>query len=136
MKNITPLPFCSSFLVFPSSVVPLIEFRNSNNAVMDHSSRHSPRKTRAPPLKIKRRPISPNDAQILLQDKKILFALACIRIFNALTIRTFFQPDEYYQSLEPAWKFVYGYGESWLDLQVLAKPEPCPPARLWCLGPK
>jgi hypothetical protein len=28
-----------------------------------------------------------------------------------LTIRTFFQPDEYYQSLEPAWKAVFGYGE-------------------------
>jgi hypothetical protein len=79
---------------------------------MDHPSRLSPRKTRAPPLKIKRRPTPPNDAQVLLQDKKILFALICIRIFNALTIRTFFQPDEYYQAIEPAWKFVYGYGET------------------------
>lgn len=39
-----------------------------------------------------------------------LIALIAIRIFNALTIKTFFQPDEYWQSLEPAHKLVFGYG--------------------------
>lgn len=39
-----------------------------------------------------------------------LFFLILIRIFNALTIKTFFQPDEYWQSLEPAHKMIYGYG--------------------------
>ncbi|SGZ52409.1 CIC11C00000002844 [Sungouiella intermedia] len=33
-----------------------------------------------------------------------------IRLFNAFTIRTFFQPDEYFQALEPAHKLVFGYG--------------------------
>jgi GPI mannosyltransferase 3 len=69
------------------------------------------RKGRAPPLRIKRRPTPPDDAQVILQDRRIFLGLFCIRIFNALTINTFFQPDEYYQSLEPAWKLVFGYGE-------------------------
>lgn len=33
-----------------------------------------------------------------------------VRLFNAFTIRTYFQPDEYFQALEPAHKLVYGYG--------------------------
>jgi GPI mannosyltransferase 3 len=38
----------------------------------------------------------------------ILLFLVAFRILNALTIRTFFQPDEYFQSLEPAWYMVFG----------------------------
>ncbi|KAF2745738.1 glycosyltransferase family 22 protein [Sporormia fimetaria CBS 119925] len=34
--------------------------------------------------------------------------LLALRIVNALTLRTFFQPDEYYQSLEPAWQLAFG----------------------------
>ena len=38
----------------------------------------------------------------------IFFALLALRIANALTLRTFFQPDEYYQALEPAWQIAFG----------------------------
>jgi GPI mannosyltransferase 3 len=38
----------------------------------------------------------------------IFLFLVAFRILNALTIRTFFQPDEYFQSLEPAWQIVFG----------------------------
>ena len=38
----------------------------------------------------------------------ILLFLIAFRILNALTIQTFFQPDEYFQSLEPAWQMIYG----------------------------
>ncbi|KAF2840612.1 glycosyltransferase family 22 protein [Patellaria atrata CBS 101060] len=38
----------------------------------------------------------------------VLFALIGFRIVNALTVRTFFQPDEYFQSLEPAWQMAFG----------------------------
>lgn len=38
----------------------------------------------------------------------ILLFLVAFRIFNALSIRTFFQPDEYFQSLEPAWQIAFG----------------------------
>lgn len=36
-----------------------------------------------------------------------LFLLA-FRILNALSIKTFFQPDEFFQSLEPAWEIAFG----------------------------
>lgn len=39
----------------------------------------------------------------------LLFAgLLVFRILNALSIKTFFQPDEYFQSLEPAWQLAFG----------------------------
>lgn len=41
-------------------------------------------------------------------SRDILLFLIAFRILNALSIRTFFQPDEYYQSLEPAWKIAFG----------------------------
>lgn len=31
-----------------------------------------------------------------------------IRLINAWWIATFFQPDEYFQSLEPAWRLAFG----------------------------
>ncbi|KAF2279667.1 uncharacterized protein EI97DRAFT_430697 [Westerdykella ornata] len=34
--------------------------------------------------------------------------LLALRIINALTLRTFFQPDEFFQSLEPAWQLAFG----------------------------
>jgi phosphatidylinositol glycan class B len=39
----------------------------------------------------------------------VVFALLlAFRIVNALTLRTFFQPDEFFQSLEPAWQLAFG----------------------------
>ncbi|THY67844.1 hypothetical protein D6C97_00578 [Aureobasidium pullulans] len=38
----------------------------------------------------------------------VLYLLIAFRICNALLIRTFFQPDEYFQSLEPAWDIAFG----------------------------
>ena len=40
--------------------------------------------------------------------RDILLFLIAFRIVNALSIRTFFQPDEYFQSLEPAWQVAFG----------------------------
>ncbi|KAM3543385.1 hypothetical protein ARSEF1564_003729 [Beauveria bassiana] len=38
-----------------------------------------------------------------------------VRLINALSIATFFQPDEYFQSLEPAWNLAFGSSSgSWL----------------------
>ncbi|KAM0715655.1 hypothetical protein Q7P37_009153 [Cladosporium fusiforme] len=40
---------------------------------------------------------------------RIVFGiLLALRITNALSIKTFFQPDEYFQSLEPAWRIAFG----------------------------
>jgi Alg9-like mannosyltransferase family len=39
-----------------------------------------------------------------------ILAALTIRILIALLTRSFFQPDEYFQALEPAHNFVFGYG--------------------------
>ncbi|GAB7364865.1 hypothetical protein MBLNU230_g5657t1 [Neophaeotheca triangularis] len=41
--------------------------------------------------------------------------LLSLRILNAFGIKTFFQPDEYFQSLEPAWQLAFGSdGGAWI----------------------
>jgi phosphatidylinositol glycan class B len=42
------------------------------------------------------------------RSQRVFLFLVAFRIFNALSLRTFFQPDEYYQSLEPAWQLAFG----------------------------
>ncbi|KAF1981112.1 glycosyltransferase family 22 protein [Aulographum hederae CBS 113979] len=41
-------------------------------------------------------------------SQSVLLLLIGLRIANALTLSTFFQPDEYFQSLEPAWQLAFG----------------------------
>lgn len=47
-------------------------------------------------------------AQATFFPQNILLYLVAFRIVNALCIKTFFQPDEYFQSLEPAWEIAFG----------------------------
>ncbi|KAK1750674.1 hypothetical protein QBC47DRAFT_393222 [Echria macrotheca] len=42
------------------------------------------------------------------QVKDVLAVLLVLRFINALCVRTFFQPDEYFQALEPAWNIAFG----------------------------
>lgn len=45
----------------------------------------------------------------------VLLFLLAFRIVNALALRTFFVPDEYYQSLEPAWQLAFGpHSGAWI----------------------
>jgi len=56
-----------------------------------------------------RRRTSTKSPSIYEQLTKFAFPLlVCFRIINALCVKTFFQPDEYFQSLEPAWKIAFG----------------------------
>lgn len=41
-------------------------------------------------------------------SRDILLFLIAFRILNALSIKTFFQPDEFFQSLDPAWEIAFG----------------------------
>ena len=45
------------------------------------------------------------------------------RSINALNLKTFFQPDEYFQSLEPAWQMAFGKDAgawiTWVSIQPL-----------------
>ncbi|MCJ1463010.1 glycosylphosphatidylinositol anchor biosynthesis [Pseudocyphellaria aurata] len=48
-------------------------------------------------------------------SRDILLFLIAYRILNAFGIQTFFQPDEYFQSLEPAWDMAFGSGSgAWI----------------------
>lgn len=38
----------------------------------------------------------------------IVYFILVFRCLNASLVTTFFQPDEYYQSLEPAWQLAFG----------------------------
>ncbi|KAJ3472617.1 hypothetical protein NLG97_g10844 [Lecanicillium saksenae] len=51
-----------------------------------------------------------------VRKSRISFAdVLLVRLVNALSIATFFQPDEYFQSLEPAWNLAFGSDSgSWL----------------------
>ncbi|KAL1964626.1 hypothetical protein VTN77DRAFT_6800 [Rasamsonia byssochlamydoides] len=42
------------------------------------------------------------------REANVLLFLVAFRILNALCVRTFFQPDEFFQSLEPAWQVAFG----------------------------
>lgn len=41
-------------------------------------------------------------------DAGVFRAILTIRLLNAFLVNTFFQPDEFFQSLEPAWKLAFG----------------------------
>ena len=48
---------------------------------------------------------------VALQNGVLLLAsCAAWRVGNALAVITFFNPDEYWQSLEPAHRLAFGYG--------------------------
>ena len=47
-------------------------------------------------------------ARVAATARDVFLFLLAFRILNALCVRTFFQPDEYFQSLEPAWRTAFG----------------------------
>jgi phosphatidylinositol glycan class B len=50
-----------------------------------------------------------------------LFLLALVfRLVNACITRTFFQPDEYYQALEPAHRLIFGTGYATWEWRSIA----------------
>jgi len=50
----------------------------------------------------------PHPEVLAAQTKDILSLLILLRLINAAFVRTFFQPDEYFQALEPAWSIAFG----------------------------
>lgn len=41
-------------------------------------------------------------------SRRVLAWLLVLRLINATLVWTFFQPDEFFQSLEPAWAAAFG----------------------------
>ncbi|KAM7197851.1 hypothetical protein V8F33_005343 [Rhypophila sp. PSN 637] len=56
----------------------------------------------------KRPPREPHQEVLSAQVTDVLTLLLVFRFINAICVRTFFQPDEYFQALEPAWKIAFG----------------------------
>ena len=46
----------------------------------------------------------------VLSSYKLFAFIFIFRLANSFAIETFFQADEFFQALEPAHHFVYGYG--------------------------
>lgn len=71
---------------------------------------------------------SDNNGQLAVlvaeQVQETLYVLFAWRCLNAFACRTFFQPDEYYQALEPAWQMVFGPDSgawlTWVRLPICA----------------
>ena len=59
-------------------------------------------------------PGTPHPQVTLAQAHDVLSLLLLFRFLNALLTRTFFQPDEYFQSLEPAWHLAFSDSSAWL----------------------
>jgi hypothetical protein len=78
--------------------------------------------TKSPSTSLKARQGDPaevvEDVHTLVYEqrcKDIWMLLFAFRIINVLCVRTFFQPDEYFQSLEPAWQMAFGSdSEAWI----------------------
>ena len=65
-------------------------------------------------------------AQHAVTSRDVFLFLIAFRILNALSIRTFFQPDEYFQSLEPAWQIAFGPDSgAWITWVCPYRPALC-----------
>ena len=117
---------CSAIVVSPAGCQcpPRDERRTGRRA----RRRHSPMATSSPPAT----PMSQASTKVghessVISDKAesfrrralervkqastaqdVLIFLIAFRILNALSVKTFFQPDEFFQSLEPAWDIAFG----------------------------
>jgi phosphatidylinositol glycan class B len=43
-----------------------------------------------------------------MSSRRLFAALVCFRVVNALLVRTYFNPDEFWQSTEVAHRLVFG----------------------------
>jgi phosphatidylinositol glycan class B len=60
-----------------------------------------------------------------MPKSSLFFKLVAFRILNACLVQTFFQPDEFFQSLEVAHRIVFGYGWQtweWRDTAAIRSP--------------
>lgn len=60
------------------------------------------------PSPARQQPPPPRRAHASRTSRNVLLFLIAFRVVNALCVKTFFQPDEFFQSLEPAWQIVFG----------------------------
>ncbi|KIX00315.1 uncharacterized protein Z518_10454 [Rhinocladiella mackenziei CBS 650.93] len=60
-------------------------------------------------------PLRSRPVSLSLEPHNVFLFLIGFRLLNGLTLQTFFQPDEYFQALEPAWQLAFGKeGGAWI----------------------
>ncbi|KAE8163669.1 GPI mannosyltransferase 3 [Aspergillus tamarii] len=93
------------------SPLELSSSRSSSSSSSSHASwtstTTSPSSRLRPPPPPSSSPPSPSRTTTVSTSHVFLFLVA-LRLINALSLRTFFQPDEFFQSLEPAWQTANG----------------------------
>ncbi|KAI1460627.1 glycosyltransferase family 22 protein [Annulohypoxylon moriforme] len=73
------------------------------------SGKKSKPSAKAPSTTTRNSPKKSNGASsVTVPARDALAVIFAIRFANALCVRTFFQPDEYFQALEPAWNMLFG----------------------------
>lgn len=83
-----------------SSLPPLREYREYRESRRPKETRET-RPSRDTREKESREPRE-------ITPSTVFLSLIAFRLINALLVRTFFQPDEFFQSLEPAWQLAFG----------------------------
>ena len=63
-----------------------------------------------PPKKAEEKPVQLHPLVSATRKKDIWNAVLALRVVNAILLCTFFQPDEFYQAQEPAWRLAFGRG--------------------------
>ncbi|KAL5412286.1 hypothetical protein PMIN03_004347 [Paraphaeosphaeria minitans] len=100
----------------PSSPFPILV------VVLDCSMPASHTRTPAQEAKAGHAPPTPSSTSYRDSTLGPFALLLAFRIVNALTLRTFFQPDEFFQSLEPAWQLAFGQpARAWITWEWTAQ---------------
>ncbi|KAE8344125.1 hypothetical protein BDV24DRAFT_160673 [Aspergillus arachidicola] len=92
-----------------------LELSSSRSSSSSSSSYASWASTTSPPSRLRPPPPSTSTSTppslsrtTTVSTSHVFLFLLAFRLLNALSLRTFFQPDEFFQSLEPAWQTVFG----------------------------
>ncbi|KAB8205081.1 GPI mannosyltransferase 3 [Aspergillus parasiticus] len=92
-----------------------LELSSSRSSSSSSSSYASWASTTSPPSRLRPPPPSTSTSTppslsrtTTVSTSQVFLFLLAFRLLNALSLRTFFQPDEFFQSLEPAWQTVFG----------------------------
>ncbi|KAB8078331.1 putative mannosyltransferase [Aspergillus leporis] len=99
----------------PSSLVSSSSSASTSTSSPSSSSLLSSYASTSPPSRLRQpqSPSTPTTTTItttasLSSAFHVFLFLVAFRLVNALSLRTFFQPDEFFQSLEPAWQTAFG----------------------------
>jgi len=114
-----PLPPAVSFNPHEQSIVMSNSIPTSNKEVKSSSPPTIPS---PPPHHLNHNLPNPDiqenglHALVNIQTAKDIWTfLLVFRVFNSFLVKTFFQPDEYFQALEPAWEMAFGEGSgAWI----------------------